>query len=77
MNGFIARKEVTNLIDISAKDVNAPEFLNKPGFETGQVGDVVKDPLLCNGMAWRVRTSLEGSSQLVRVNPFRVEDSQG
>ena len=29
---------------------------------------LLKDPLLCNGMAWRVRKSLAGSSQLVRVN---------
>ena len=38
---------------------------------------LLKEPLLFNGMAWRVRTSLAGSSHLVRVKPFRTEDNHG
>ena len=38
---------------------------------------LLKDPLLFNRIAWRVRTSLVGSSHLVRENLFRTEDNQG
>ena len=38
---------------------------------------LLKEPLLFSGMAWRVMTSLTGSLHLVRLNPFRTEDSHG
>ena len=38
---------------------------------------LLKEPLLFSGMAWRVRTILTGLSHLVKVNLFRMEDSQG
>ena len=67
LNEFVARKEVKNLIDISAKDVNAPKFLNQPGFETGPVGDVVEGSSL---VQW---DGLEGEDKFDRD----VASSQG
>ena len=44
--GFIMRKEVENLGDLSAKDVAAPKFFNLLDLEAVPVGDVVKGYLL-------------------------------
>ena len=40
------RKEVENLVDLSAKDVAAPKFFNLLDLEAVPVGDVVKGYLL-------------------------------
>ena len=55
------RKEVENLVDLSAKDVAAPEFFNLLDLEAVPVGDVVEGYLL---VQW---DGIEGEHQLDRV----------
>ena len=69
MDGFIAREEVKNLIDVAAKDVDDPKFLNKSGLEAGPVRDGVEgapfvqwDGLDSENKFDRVVASSEGES---------------
>ena len=68
MDGFIAR-ELKNLVDVAAKDVDAPEFLNESCLEAVPVGDGVEgapffqwDGLESENKFGRVVISSEGES---------------
>ena len=71
------RKEVKNLIDVEPKILMLPNSSISLALKLGQSLMLVKDPLLFNGMAWSISTTLAKLSHLVRVNPFREEDRHG
>ena len=69
LNGFISGEEVEDLVDISAKDVNAPEFFNQFDLEDIPVGDIVEGSPLVH---W---DGLEGDDELDRVVAFGEVES--
>ena len=72
MDGFVSGEEVEDLVDVSAEDVNAPEFFNQFDLEDIPVGDIVEGSPLFH---W---DGLEGDDKLDRVVAFgEVEFVQG
>ena len=69
LNGFISGEEVEDLADVSAKDVNAPEFFNQFDLEDTPVGDIVKGSPLVH---WN---GLKGDDELDRVVAFGEVES--
>ena len=69
MNGFISGEEVEDLVDVSAKDVNAPEFFNQVDLEDIPVGDIDEGAPL---VQWN---GLEGDDDLDRVVAFGEVES--
>ena len=51
LDGFIPGKEVKYLVDISAKDINAPNSSIKLALKSFQLEMLLKGPLLMGGMA--------------------------
>ena len=71
MDGFISGEEVKDLVDVSAEDVNAPEFFNQFDLEDIPVGDIVEGSPLVQG------NGLEGDDEFDRVVTFsKVESVQ-
>ena len=67
LDRFVAGKEVEHLIDVSSEYINTSE----------QSVMLLKGPRLARGMAWRVKATLTTSPAWVKLNPFRMVDSQG
>ena len=74
LDRFILREEVKCLVDVSAKDVNTPKFINQ---KVSQSVMLLKGPWLVIGMTCRVSATFTMFSTLIRVNLFRTADNQG
>ena len=77
LDRFVARKEVKYLIDVAPKMSMLPNSSMSLALKLVQSLMELNEPLLFNGMAWRVRSNLAGLLHLVRVNLLRAEDNQG